>query len=139
MTARQHREMTMTPSQVLTRLNNHHRAIIFPRMFDQKITFDMVAEVEYSFELKNLKLGVTQSEFWRSANRDPTGNFVIKLPEQEGMRMGRWLHHVIDPKSIGDRTGKIGFTVDRKNAMDESTVDVVCSSGRLECPDFLSV
>ena len=121
--------MTMTPSQVLTRLNNHHRGIIFPRMFDQKITFNMVAEVEYSFELKNSRLCVTQSEFWRSPNRDATGNFVIQLPEQERMRMGRWLHHVIDPKTICDRTGKIGYTIDRKNAMGESTVDVVAVEG----------
>lgn len=123
-----HRAMTMTPSQVLTRLNNHHRGIIFPRMFET-ITFDMIAEVEYSFELKNLRLCVTQSEFWCSPNRDSTGNFVIQVPEQEGMRMGRWLHHVIDPKSIGDRTGKIGYTIDRKNAVDESTVDVVAVEG----------
>ena len=42
--------MTMKPSEVLIRLNEYHRDTIFPRMFE-RITFDMVYEIEYNFKL----------------------------------------------------------------------------------------
>ena len=117
------RPMTMTPHEVLKKLNDHHRAVIFPRIFD-KLTFDMISEVEYHFVLDkvrdNKRLRVTKSEFWMSSDRAPSGNFKIEFDADDGRFMGRWLHNVVDPKTMCAKhpSGKIGFTMNHDKALD---------------------
>ena len=45
------RRTTMTPQEVIARLNNYHRTVVFPNMFD-RLQFDMIAEVEYNFVVR---------------------------------------------------------------------------------------
>jgi hypothetical protein len=42
------RAMTMTPHDVISRINKYQHDTVFPRMFE-RIHFDMVAEVDYHF------------------------------------------------------------------------------------------
>lgn len=37
----------MTAQEVIARINDHHRKVIFPTMFD-RLSFDKIAEVEYN-------------------------------------------------------------------------------------------
>ena len=63
------RQMTMKPSEVLVRLNDHHRNTVFPCVFEEGITFDMVCEVEYNFKLLGKRLNVTHTDVWFAADR----------------------------------------------------------------------
>ena len=110
------RAMTMTTSEVLTRLNKFHRNTVFPRMF-RDIHFDMVHEVEYHFQVEDdNRLRVTSSVFWLLPNRSPEGSFTIEFSAQseEGRKMGRWLHNIVDPRRqmANRRTGALGFSMD---------------------------
>ena len=104
----------MTPQEVIARLNKHQSTVVFPRMFE-KLRFDMVAEVEYHFEVDKKRVYVTKSEFWMSSDRAPAGHFVIEFTGEERKSMGRWLHHVIDPNAMKAKktSGRIGFTMNK--------------------------
>ena len=73
------RPMTMTPAEVLGRLNALHRDVIFPRLFGADLTFAMVREMDYNFKLDaHKRFRVTHSEFW--LNNDRTEGYLIEFP-----------------------------------------------------------
>ena len=114
------RAPTMSAQQVIVRINDYHRRVIFPSMFD-RLTFDMIAEVEYNFVIEQKRVRVTKSDFWMSSDRADKGHFVIEFKPEDGTHMGRWLHHVVDPNATKGKTtsGKIGFTMNQNVAMSD--------------------
>ena len=88
-------------------------------MFDQ-LTFDMIAEVEYNFVVERKRIRVTKSEFWMTPDRSK-GHFAIDFKPDDGLHMGRWLHHVVDPNALKGKTtsGKIGFTMNQNVAISD--------------------
>ena len=114
------RAPTMTAQEVIARINNHHRKVIFPNMFEQ-LTFDMFAEVEYSFVIDKKIIRVTRSEFWVTSDRNvDKGHFAIEFKPEDGKKMGRWLHHVVDPNTTKG-SGKIGFTLNQNVTIPDDT------------------
>ena len=105
--------MTMTPAEVLNKLNRHHREVIFPSIFE-RIQFDMVAEIEYHFAIegegRRRRIVMKRSAFWLTHDRNPNGHFMVAYDDEEGRSMGRWLHNIIDPKA--GKSGIIGYTCD---------------------------
>ena len=126
------RPMTMTPVEVLDRLNALHRDVIFPRLFGTDVTFTMVREMDYNFTLDARKrFRVTHSQFW--LNNDRTEGYLIEFPagDEEGRTMGRLIHHVVDPNCVKVHgTGKLGYTADF-TAIDADKYDVIAAQA---CP-----
>ena len=82
----------------------------------------MIAEVEYNFVVeKGKRIRVTRSEFWMTSDRAEKGHFVIEFKPEDGLHMGRWLHHVVDPNATKANTtsGKIGFTMNQNVAISD--------------------
>ena len=52
------RAPTMTAQEVIVRINDYHRKVIFPSIND-RLTFDMIAEVEYNFVIEKKRVRVT--------------------------------------------------------------------------------
>lgn len=111
--------MTMTPQEVITKLNRFHNEVVFPKAFE-RLRFDMVAEVEYHFALVDAprrkdkqgtskRVVVKHTAFWMTPDRDPRGHFVVVFDELEGKKMGRWLHHIVDPQADAKK-GCIGYS-----------------------------
>ena len=108
-----YRTATMSPEDVLNRINDRHRRFIFPSKFEQ-LHFDMFCQMEYHFDVikvkKKSRICITQSEFWIDKDRNPRGHLIVMLNKDEGLLMGRWLHNVVDAKRLAKKSGIIGFT-----------------------------
>lgn len=113
-------------AQVLSRLNEHHRSVIFPAMFE-RLSFDHVREVEYHFHVDRATnvIRVTQTVCFFSHDRNPEMTLVIGFKPADGERLGAWIAHVVRPQDVTTSSGKgiLGFTAN------QDIVDAALGSG----------
>ena len=134
------RAMTMTPHDVISRINKYQHDIVFPRMFE-RVHFDMVAEVDYHFVVVNIsrkkkttkRIVMTHASFWMTHDRNPQGGFQVQFETEEGKHMGRWMHNIVDPTA--GNCGIIGFSANPSTLPDAlaepGCFAVVSEKGRL--------
>lgn len=102
-------------AQVLARLNEHHRTVVFPAMFD-RLSFDHVREVEYHFHVHkpSHSIQLDKTVCFLDAQRTPNATLTIEFVPADGQRLGEWISHVVDPSQVQGRGGILGFTADQE-------------------------
>ena len=99
---------TEPAAQVLSRLNEHLRSVIFPAMFE-RLSFDHICEVEYCFHVdkETHVMQVTKTFCFFSPDRNSDTTLLIEFAPADSKRMGAWISHIIPH---GMERGIVGFT-----------------------------
>jgi len=100
-------------AELLHQLGEEHRESIFPNIF-QRITFDMVCEVEYHCEVRDRTFRVNESHFWLAPGRPDEAKVpVIYFSDEMACHLGS-LFDTEMKRTIGvdNKEFKLGYTKD---------------------------